>query len=93
VAVLGTGLVRSKETLLSIRTVWFIATLFALLFVSQNLETVEISLLWGRPVEAPLALVIGGAFFLGLLCGIGLVVERRFRKSRKTDGADTGYYE
>ncbi|CAK0744349.1 lipopolysaccharide assembly protein A [Azospirillaceae bacterium] len=63
-----------------------IGSLLAMLFVSQNLDSVEVSLLWGRPVEAPLALVIGAAFLVGVLAGSGLVLGR-FR--RGTDKPST----
>jgi len=61
-----------------------IGSLLAMLFVSQNLDSVEVSLLWGRPVEAPLALVIGAAFLVGVLAGSGLVLGRFRRGTDKT---------
>ncbi len=64
------------------RVLVIIGSMLALLFVSQNLDTVEISLVVGRPVEAPLALVIAAAFLAGFAAGIGVVLERRFRRNK-----------
>ncbi len=64
------------------RVLVIIGSMLALLFVSQNLDTVEISLVMGRPVEAPLALVIAAAFLAGFATGIAVILERRFRRNR-----------
>ena len=64
------------------RVLVIIGSILALLFVSQNLDSVEISLVLGRPVEAPLALVVAVAFFGGFLAGVFVVVERRLRRNR-----------
>ncbi|MEI8397492.1 MAG: LapA family protein [Rhodospirillaceae bacterium] len=70
------------------RVLVIIGSMLALLFVSQNLDTVEISLVMGRPVEAPLALVIAAAFLAGFVTGIGAILERRFRRNRTKDEDD-----
>ena len=67
------------------RAIWVVSALLVLVFISQNLESVEISLILGRPVEVPLALVIFTAFLVGLMAGIGLVVGRRWRKNAVAD--------
>ena len=77
--------------MVSMRLVWFIMAFLALLFVSQNLDSVEISLILGRPVEAPLALVIGAAFALGFFAGIAVVVERRLRRGAKKDDMEMDF--
>lgn len=64
------------------RVLVIIGSMLAVLFVSQNLEAVEISLLMGRPVEAPLALVIGIAFFSGFVTGVGVILGGRLRRNR-----------
>lgn len=70
------------------RVLVIIGLMLALLFVSQNLDVVEISLVIGRPVEVPLALIIIGAFFGGFVAGIGAVLERRFRRNRAKEEAE-----
>ncbi|CAK0756084.1 lipopolysaccharide assembly protein A [Azospirillaceae bacterium] len=70
------------------RVVWFIAAFIALLFVSQNLESVEISLVVGRPVELPLALVIGIAFISGFFLGIAMLMQRKLRRKPKKEDSD-----
>jgi uncharacterized integral membrane protein len=64
-----------------------------MLFVSQNLDSVEVSLLWGRPIEAPLALVIGTTFLMGVLAGMGLVLGKFRRKADKTEQEDIHWSE
>ncbi|MEI8393165.1 MAG: LapA family protein [Rhodospirillaceae bacterium] len=77
------------------RVLVIIGSMLALLFVSQNLDMVEISLVIGRPVEAPLAAVIGIAFLAGFLAGIGVILERQFRRKRNavTDEEEHGLIE
>ena len=70
------------------RVLVIIGSMLALLFVSQNLDRVEISLVVGRPVEAPLALIITAAFLGGFITGIAAILERRFRRSRAKDDDD-----
>ncbi len=70
------------------RVLVIIGLMLALLFVSQNLDVVEISLVIGRPVEVPLALIIIGAFLGGFVAGIGAVLERRFRRNRAKEEAE-----
>ncbi len=67
-----------------------IGSMLALLFVSQNLEPVEISLVLGRPVEAPLALVISAAFFGGFVTGITVLLSGRLRRKRSPDDDEDG---
>ena len=63
-------------------------SMLALLFVSQNLETVEISLVMGRPVEAPLALILSAAFLGGFVAGIAAILGGRRRRARVRDEDD-----
>lgn len=65
------------------RVLVIIGSMLAILFVSQNLEAVEISLLVGRPVEAPLAMVIGIAFLAGFATGIAVILGGRLRRNRE----------
>ncbi len=67
------------------RVLVIIGSMLALLFVSQNLETVEISLVMGRPVEAPLALILGVAFLGGFVAGIAAILGGRRRRNRGRD--------
>ena len=67
------------------RILVIIGSMLALLFVSQNLETVEISLLVGRPVEAPLALILSLAFLAGFVVGIAAILGGRLRRNRNRD--------
>ena len=53
------------------RVLMIIGTVLAFLFVSQNLDSVEVSLVLGRPVEAPLAAIVGVSFLAGLVVGAG----------------------
>lgn len=82
----------SSEDAVSVRRVLLIiATLLGVLFVSQNLDSVEVSLLLGRPIEAPLALVIGASFVAGFLAGLAIVLERRFRREQRKNDEDQDY--
>ena len=62
-----------------------IGTLLALLFVSQNLDSVEISLVVGRPLEVPLSLIVTIAFLEGFLVGVALLLKRRGRQESSED--------
>lgn len=70
------------------RVLLIIATLLTFLFVSQNLEMVEVSLLLGRPVEVPVAAIVGASFLAGFIAGIGVILDWRFRRNRKKSGEE-----
>ena len=75
------------------RILVIMGSMLALLFVSQNLETVELSLLVGRPVEAPLALILSLAFLAGFVVGIAAILGGRLRRNRNREmdeGDDDG---
>ncbi len=67
------------------RVLVIVGVMLALLFVSQNLDPVEISLVLGRPVEVPLALVVAAAFLGGLLAGVALILGGRLRRKRSVE--------
>ena len=64
------------------RMLVIIGTMLALLFVSQNLDSVEISLVVGRPVEAPLALILSLTVLGGFIAGVAAILGRRRRRER-----------
>ena len=64
------------------RMLVIIGTMLALLFVSQNLDSVEISLVVGRPVEAPLALILSLTFLGGFIAGVAAILGGRRRRER-----------
>ena len=64
------------------RMLVIIGTMLALLFVSQNLDSVEISLVVGRPVEAPLALILSLTFLGGFIAGVAAILGGRRRRGR-----------
>ena len=64
------------------RMLVIIGTMLALLFVSQNLDSVEISLVVGRPIEAPLALILSQTFLVGFIAGIAAILGGRRRRER-----------
>ena len=70
------------------RVLVIIGSMLALLFVSQNLETVEISLVVGRPVEAPLALILSLTFLGGFIAGIAAILGGRLRRTRAGEGGE-----
>ena len=79
------------------RVLVIIGSMLALLFVSQNLDSVEISLVVGRPVEAPLALILSLTFLAGFVSGIAALLGGRLRRTRadeagegEEDGEDEG---
>ncbi|MEI6985396.1 MAG: LapA family protein [Rhodospirillaceae bacterium] len=74
------------------RVLLTIGLLLALLFVSQNLDSIEIALVWGRPVEAPLALVIGVSVLVGFIAGLGVAMERRLRRGSRKAVEDEDYF-
>ena len=64
------------------RMLVIIGTMLALLFVSQNLDSVEISLVVGRPIEAPQALILSLTFLVGFIAGIAAILGGRRRRER-----------
>ena len=67
------------------RIMVIIGILLAMLFVSQNLDSVEISLVVGRPLEVPLSLIVTIAFLGGFLVGVALLLKRRGRQGSSED--------
>ncbi len=55
-----------------------VGAMLVLIFSSQNMQTVAITLIIGTPVKAPLILIIVGALSCGL--GVGTLIARRDRK-------------
>ncbi len=70
------------------RVLVIIGSMLALLFVSQNLDSVEISLVVGRPVEAPLALILSLTFLGGFIAGVAAILGGRRRRSRGGDESE-----
>ncbi|MEI7607970.1 MAG: hypothetical protein WCJ64_11355 [Rhodospirillaceae bacterium] len=62
-----------------------IGVLLALLFVLGNLDTVEISLVVGRPLEVPLSLIVTVTFLAGFFVGVALRLKRRGRQESLED--------
>ncbi len=54
-----------------------VGAMLVLIFTSQNMQDVEISLIFGTPVRMPLILIIVGAFICGF--GVATFVARRNR--------------
>ncbi|KAA5610001.1 LapA family protein [Rhodovastum atsumiense] len=73
------------------RVIWILVGFLIFLFISQNLNFVEISLLLGRPVAVPLALVILAAFSLGFLAGLGILARRRRRRQAAFEDGDVDF--
>ena len=59
------------------RIMMIIGALLALLFVLENLDSVEISLVVGRPLELPLSLIVTVTFLAGFFVGVALRLKRR----------------
>ncbi|MBF0447315.1 MAG: LapA family protein [Magnetococcales bacterium] len=53
-----------------------IFALFLLIFASQNMQEVEVRLVFGEPVEMPMILAIAGAFISGFALAIFTVLVR-----------------
>jgi uncharacterized integral membrane protein len=62
-----------------------IGALLALLFVLENLDSVEISLVVGRPLEGPLSLIVTVTFLAGFFVGVALRLKRRGRQKSLED--------
>lgn len=59
------------------RIAMIIGALLALLFALENLDSVKISLVVGRPLELPLSLIVTVAFLGGFFVGVALLLKRR----------------
>ena len=59
------------------RVAMIIVALLVLLFVLENLDSVKISLVVGRPLELPLSLIVIVAFSGGFFVGVALLLKRR----------------
>lgn len=54
-----------------------VGAMLLLIFASQNMQAVEIRLIFGSPIEMPLILIIMGAFICGFV--VAAVVMRKNR--------------
>ena len=67
------------------RIAMIIGALLALLFALENLDSVKISLVVGRPLELPLSLIVTVAFLGGFFVGVALLLKRRNNKMSLKD--------
>ncbi len=63
-----------------------VGAMLLLIFSSQNMHEVEISLIFGAPAKMPLILVVAGAFVCGF--GVAFLVMRR-KRNRATARSST----
>ena len=76
---------RPSETAMLRLIFYLIATTTVVLFASQNLAVVPVYLIAGSPIEIPLIVLIGIAFFVGFLTAILTVIRKAIKgKTRRT---------
>lgn len=67
--------------------VYLILVVLVILFATQNMETVPVHLIAGRPFEVPLIVVVGMSFFAGFAAAIFGVVFRALKGGRPRGGS------
>ena len=67
--------------------VYFILVVLVFLFATQNMETVPVHLIAGRPFEVPLIVVVGMSFFAGFAAAIFGVVLRALKGGKTKTGS------